>query len=379
MTFLYIGLAILSIIVVMTISMAFKVVNVVISSNFDCRYDDRHTLKYFTVDDFEDLKNEPIEFPSDKGQILKGFLYSSTKVEEKDYKGLLVVAHGLGAGHLQYTTEINYFAQEGYLVFAFDDTGCNLSEGEKIIGVTQGLIDLDYALNFIKTNERLNKLPLVIFGHSMGAFASCNITAFDHPEIKGIVALAPFKDEVSMLYEEARANGLKFKFLVPMFKGKYKKRFKPEILKINTQTSLANSDSPHFIIAGDADPIVDYYGNFDKFRKEFESKENYRFLSVPNRFHRPNLSQKAADYDNDTNYELQGMNAKYKGKVPAEELHGFYDNLDYNLLVEMDPLVMGRISTFLDECVSSKEISKVEPILTLEDLKEETSEEASEN
>lgn len=330
------------------IALMFRIANIMIKSNFDQRYDDKHTLKYFTVDDFENLKNEPLEFVSNEGQTLRGFLYSSTLVDE--FKGLMIIAHGLGAGHLQYTTEINYFAQEGYLVFAFDDTGCNLSDGEKIKGVTQGLIDLDYALKYIDQNEKLKEMDKFIFGHSMGGYAACNITSLNKTKIKGIVALAPFKDEPSMLYEQFRAmTNLKYKLVYKLLVKKFRERF-GSITDINTIDSLKKSDVPILIVAGDQDPIIDFYSNFLIFQDELKDRPNCHFLSVEERFHRPNLSKEAAKYDDDTNHELQSIHAEYKGETPQERIDQFYQSLDYNLLVQMDMNVMKQISDFFNSC-----------------------------
>lgn len=339
-------IGVLAIIIILAFFLMGRIAKVLIKSNFDQRYDDRHTLKYFTVDDFENLKNEPIEFESNEGQKLRGFIYSSTKFDS--YKALMVVSHGLGAGHLQYTTEINYFAQQGYLVFAYDDTGCNMSEGKRIKGLTQGLIDLDYALRYIDSNERLKNMPKVLFGHSMGAFSVCNITSINNSDIKAIVALAPFKDEPSMIFEQFKAmTNVKYKIIYKLLVKYYKQRF-GNLIKVNTIDSFKNSDVPHMIVAGDCDPMVDYFSNFNLFKEMLENNENYKFVSVEGRFHRPNLSLDAAQYDQDTNVELQTIQGEFKGKVPQERIDKFYQSLDYNLLVKMDDQVMTQIGEFLD-------------------------------
>ena len=326
-----------------------KITNIIIGSNFDVRYNDNHTLKYFTVDDFENLKAEPLEFENNKGDKLRGYIYSSTNVEK--YKALMIVAHGLGAGHLQYTTEINYFAQKGYLVFAYDVTGCNLSEGEKIGGLTQALIDLKTALEYIDNDSELSKMPKVLFGHSMGAYAVSNITSLYNKEIKGIVALAPFKNESSMLYEQfSSMTSLKYSKVEKLLIKNYHKRFN-EIADINTLDSYENTNVPHLVIAGDKDNIVDCFTNFNVFKERFENKENFEFLEVKDRYHRPNLSLEAAAYDQETNEELQKMNAEYKGKTPEELKMDFYRGLDYDLLVQMDEIVMEKIEQFLTNCL----------------------------
>ena len=101
----------------------------ILNSVFGKRCEGNPNLKYFTADDFEDLDYEKIEFKSNKGQILRGNIYTNKKVKEKDIKGLLVFVHGMGAGHLSYTTEINTLAKNGYKVLAYDNTGTCASEG----------------------------------------------------------------------------------------------------------------------------------------------------------------------------------------------------------------------------------------------------------
>ena len=347
----YIAIAAVIIVVVLTVSyiLSNKIANLIINSNFDVRYNDNHTLKYFTVDDFEGLQAKPIEFKNINDVTLRGYVYSHE--DFKNYKALMVLAHGLGAGHLQYTTEINYFAKEGYLVFAYDVTGCNLSDGEKINGLTQALIDLNSALEFIDKDPTLSKIPKVLFGHSMGAFAVSNVTELYKKDIKGIVALAPFKNEASMLYEQfASMTNMKFKKVKNLLYKKYKARFN-ELVDINTIDSYTNSDVPHLVISGDADNIVDIYSNFHEFRSLFEEKANYQFLEVEGRFHRPNITLEAARYDQETNEELLKYRGEYKGKVPKHVTDEFYANLDYDLLVELDLDVMSTISSFLDSCL----------------------------
>ncbi len=43
-----------------------------------------------------------------------------------------------------------------------------------------------------------------------------------------------------------------------------------------------------------------------------------------------------------------------KTKADEQEKRAFFDNLDYNLLVEMDDEVMDAISNFYEECLNSK-------------------------
>ena len=95
------------------------------NDNFNKRFEsyEPYTLR---VEDFEGLQRTKYEFPSDKGQMLTGYMYNA----DAEPRGILVIAHGLGAGHNSYMDCANFFAHNGYLVFAYDATGCDESEGD---------------------------------------------------------------------------------------------------------------------------------------------------------------------------------------------------------------------------------------------------------
>ena len=81
----------------------------------------------FRVEDFDGLSREKYTFTSDKGQVLTGYKYYRSNEAPK---GMVVLAHGFGGGgHRAYMNIANYFASNGYLVFAYDATGNDESEG----------------------------------------------------------------------------------------------------------------------------------------------------------------------------------------------------------------------------------------------------------
>ncbi len=72
----------------------------------------------FKVEDFEGLNCTKYEFPSNKGQMLAGSLYSAGD----NQKGIIIIAHGFGGGgYNSYLDCINYFAQHGYYIFNDSD------------------------------------------------------------------------------------------------------------------------------------------------------------------------------------------------------------------------------------------------------------------
>lgn len=99
---------------------------------FGRRADKNPALKYFTAEDFN-LTARPVSL--DGG--LKGALYSDNSVERRD--GVVVFCHGMGPGHVAYTTEITFFCNAGYDVLAVDSRGCNMSGGKNIKGMYCGV------------------------------------------------------------------------------------------------------------------------------------------------------------------------------------------------------------------------------------------------
>ena len=100
--------------------------------NFNVRLESYEPVM-FRVEDFDGLRRDRYEFTSDKGQKLVGYMYSAGE----DQRGIIVIAHGFGAGHNSYMDCADYFAKHGYYVFGYDATGNDESEGEGVGGVPQ--------------------------------------------------------------------------------------------------------------------------------------------------------------------------------------------------------------------------------------------------
>ena len=177
----------------------------VYNENFGQRMESYEPLM-LRVEDFEGLQRTKYTFPSDKGQMLTGYLYRAGE----DQHGIVVLAHGIGAGHNSYMDCANYFAQNGYYVFAYDATGSDESEGEGVGGLPQGVIDLDHAITFVEENAGMPNLPIVLFGHSWGGYCVCSVLQY-HPEVKAVIDCAGF-DRSSDIFEavgkELIGNGI---------------------------------------------------------------------------------------------------------------------------------------------------------------------------
>lgn len=111
--------------------------------NFNIRAESYEPLMLH-AEDFKGLECTEYSFPSDKGQMLAGYLYTNGD----NQRGIVIIAHGFGGGgHNSYMDVADYFAKNGYYVFAYDATAMDKSEGEGLGGVPQGVIDLDHAIS----------------------------------------------------------------------------------------------------------------------------------------------------------------------------------------------------------------------------------------
>ena len=146
---------------------------------YEVIFNNRYTtneLLMSQMSDYENLERTRFEFNTKNNNQLVGYLYETKNIDEK---GLVVFAHGLGGGGQRGYMEIfNFLSSNGYYVFAYDATANDESQGKVVGGLPQGIIDLDYAINFTKTIDKVKELPLFLMGFSWGAFSVSNVNGF---------------------------------------------------------------------------------------------------------------------------------------------------------------------------------------------------------
>ena len=305
------------------------------------RMEDDGTLHYFSPEDFG-ISCEETDFFSGKLR-LKGYYYPA-----KEAKALIVLSHGMGAGQRQYMKEIASFVKEGFAVFSYDARGCEKSEGKGIGFFSNAVSDLKAALDFVKTRPEMNAFPLLLYGHSMGAYCVNRVLSTPYP-IVGAVSVSSFDSSVSLIGDllisflgnKGKIVAWAMKVQEYLFCGK-------SSLKTSSE-SLKETEIPVLLISGDSDDIVPPEKNFRLYRRELSSCENIRFLEVEGRYHRPNLTREAADYDRKVNERISEMKTKYKKGMPDAVKRDLYDSFDYIKLVELDAEVQKEILNFYRE------------------------------
>ncbi len=250
------------------------------SDNFGKRFESYKPLMLKT-EDFDGLERVKYTFPSDKGQMLTGYMYHVGEGQ----KGIIVLAHGLGGGgHNSYMDVIDCFAEHGYYVFAYDATGNDESEGEELGGLPQGVVDLDHAITFVENNESFSELPIGLFGHSWGGYSVCNVLRF-HPEIRAVISCSGFNSSADMFEAEGKKQaGAAIYPFMPFVKLheliKYGKYASGSAMK-----SFAETEMPVLILhSADDDTVPCEYG-YDMYYEKYGNDGRFEFIRLEDRGH----------------------------------------------------------------------------------------------
>jgi pimeloyl-ACP methyl ester carboxylesterase len=160
------------------------------------------TATSFTDENYPGYERIPVEFKSGKNRLL-GYIYGNG-----NSKALIVISHGLGGRAESHLEEIIWFVDHGYRVFSYDGTGTNASEGKGTRGMAQSVLDLYAALSHIEREDELSALPLLLYGHSWGAYAAASVPA-NLPEglkerVAAVVSISGYNSPNGICREHAK-------------------------------------------------------------------------------------------------------------------------------------------------------------------------------
>lgn len=315
-----------------------KTAKLILKSYLGIRYDDNNTLHYFRHTDFENMEQEKFTFKSN-GLELMGFKYENKTIEWNNE--VIVFVHGLGVGHIQYTTEINHFVNQGYKVYTFDGQGCNESKGDGILNFTNYIKNANDFIKHCEVYRDFKNRKFSLVGHSLGGHTVLVLEKMNEDKIKNVVSMAPFNDLETLIRDQVGTT-------VPRLANKIAKAIarieKKHLARyyLSAANVLKDTNVDTLIIFGDKDHLVNYQNNYVYLKETLKDKDNVYFATAKNRTHRPNLSLRAAEYDT---YRIMQYN-EIKNGTP-EDIAKHYNELDYNLLVEMDNDVMNLVDSFI--------------------------------
>lgn len=323
---------------------------VIYESNFGDRYE-AYTPMARSLSEFPDLKADRYIFSSNKGQELVGYKYYK---EYETHKGLVIMAHGLGGGgHKLYLGVTDYFASNGYVVFAYDATGNDESEGSSVRGMPQGVIDLDYALQFVSKTEAFKDLPIMLFGHSWGAYSAGSVLKA-HPDVRAVVLVSGFNTSMDIIAEEGkRIAGGMFNVIAPYISLYEKMKFG----KYATYSCLGGfeeSDADVMIVYSTEDEMISREKSYDVFYDVYKDNSRFEFVKYDNRSHDYMFySDASREYIDEFNAEFEKYISSLEEEFTAEIKSTYLnENLDKARLYDLDDELMNRIVALYDKNIN---------------------------
>lgn len=328
---IYQTLIIIGISVILFIVIASLIIDIMLKHALNKRGDGSPALRYFHSEDFSGLVGDPIQFLGNKKQVLRGYLYYQKRFTS--FKELIIFTHGIGAGHTAYTTEINRLAQEGFIILAFDYTGCALSSGKAMINIIQPLVDLDYALRYIESRTDLRDLKKYAVGHSWGGFVAMNSVLLKKHRIDKVVSMSGFLSPSKVIISSSP-------FLIPFYPFIFMNGFwrYGRYATYNGMNAVRKAKVPMLFVHGIEDNVIRPKASIDKIKKVAERKDNIELFYVEKRGHSPFLTEQAEQY-------LRKV-LKDKGIDNPKAAVTDYE-VDYELITKEDETVMKTIVSFL--------------------------------
>lgn len=284
---------------------------------FGIRYETYEPLAY-RVSDFEGLSCEEHFFTSDKGHKLAGYLYTTDNTE--NYDKIVVIAHGLGGGgHNSYMDVCNYFAQQGFIVFAYDVTGNDNSGGDSCYGLPQGVIDLEYAIDYVKSLDGHENADILLLGHSWGGYSVTNVLTY-HPEVKAVVSFAGFDKSTDLIYSQGKAMAGEAVNMVLPFMNFYESISFGKYASNTASKAFEATDAKVMVFHSSDDTTVPMEYGYDIWYEKYKDDPRFTFVPFTDKGHSAIMqSEKASAYMDDFNAEFAEWGETLGYDYEAEE------------------------------------------------------------
>ncbi len=267
-------------------------------TNFNKRFKS-YEPSMLRVEDFDGLERTRYIFDSDKGQKLTGYMYSKGTGQ----RGIIVFAHGFGSGHNSYMDAADYFAQNGYYVFAYDATGNDESEGDGVGGVPQGVVDLDNAISFVETSGNFPELPILLWGHSWGGYSVSSVLTY-HPEVKAVIECSGCNRSSDLFEAGGKTEAGDLIYTMMPFVNLH------ELIKYGkyaTNTALdgfsASNAAVMAVHSADDDVVPIEYG-YDLYYEKYKDDPRFTFIRYEDKGHNDILNDKNDTYSEEINTQV---------------------------------------------------------------------------
>jgi len=305
----------------------------------------------FSIEAFDGLTVENVTFPAKQGHMLAGYKYRMEDLE--DPHGVVVFSHGLfSGGQNRYMPIVAYFAEQGFEVFAYDATG-NDASGGLVSGVSRGVMDLDYAIRYVKQDPDYAGMPICLYGYSWGAYSVGTVMNF-HPDVKATAIFAGF-NEPSLLIRQMgyEVVGGWIDLAMPYVNLYERIRFGEHAAATTLGGFEKAAETQIMVVHSTDDPVVEFEHGYQLYYDAYGDDPRFRFVQYEDRGHDYLLfSEEAMAYraEVDAGYDAYlAENGLSHGSAAKAAFRR--DCIDDTLYFQMDYTVMDEVTEmFLAAC-----------------------------
>lgn len=341
-------LIVAGVLLVVFVVVSFMIINHFMKEYFD-RSEQKKYSEYMRWADFEDFPRETVTFASGS-ETLTGYIYG----KDKPARGLVVISHGLGGYSEGYISETKYFVDNGFMVFAYDNTGSGASTGDSCIGLVQSALDLDNALTYVEQNPVFDGLPICLYGHSWGGFATTAVLNFDH-DITAVASLAGYNDSMQeMAYVGKSLIGPFIHVEKPFIWIMLRITFGDKMNLTAADGINRAVNTAVMIIQGDQDDFVGFDGPCIYTNRDKITRTDVKYVLLEGRKHGDlmmDYSEERLAYMEKLDAEYDQILAQYEDEVPDEVEKAWNDTIDKRMTSRLDEELFADIVDFYLESI----------------------------
>ena len=307
------------------VTLSITIVHMIVFRRADYdEYDSKHHLLY------SDLN--AAQYPREEIKIQSGDFYLSAYLYGAENKqGLIVISPGHRDANDIKLYEITYFVDAGWAVLCYDYTGCYSSQGNNMIGYTQAVYDLDAVLQFVEQQDKLKSMPVMLFGHSLGGYASAAILQYKHNIKAAIIASGFDTPKEQWNYSIKKYANIFYPILKPYTNLFLSLKYGKESV-LSAIDGINATDTPILVISGTDDSF--YGGESPIYKKRnliTNSNCSFKYMQTENH---------NGHYD----YFLTDAAIEYRNQVSNNTVIG---EIDKNLYAQHDITFMNNLNNFL--------------------------------
>ncbi len=330
---------------------SFMLINHFMKEYFN-RSEQKKYSEYMRWADFEDFPRETVTFASGS-ETLTGYIYG----KDKPAKGLVVISHGLGGYSEGYINETKYFVDNGFMVFAYDNTGSGASTGDSCIGLVQSALDLDSALTYVEQNAVFDGLPICLYGHSWGGFATTAVLNLDH-DIAAVASLAGYNDSIQEMTYVGKSLIGSFAYVEKPFIWLTLRLTFGDKMNLTAAEGINRAvNTAVMIVQGDQDDFVGFDGPCIYANRDKITRTDVKYVLLEGREHGDlmmDYSEERLAYMEKLDAEYQEMLEQYQDEIPDEILKAWNDTIDKKLTSQLNTELFEDIVDFYMQAIAHR-------------------------